>query len=295
MTTPPATGRLAWAQSLSYDATEDRAVITALSRGRTGTLQAVSLVAGAGLQMILRGGWLAVASCDDLTNAVVGSREDHYIQANPGPASGSREDWLWCETHPEEGTWELKILPAAQAAVLPGLQLARIIVPQGANLASQMTIVGTTAELDRRLLAYATRNFEIGLGGWSYTNYGAAAPLATTSEEVWCRPGQWYRIRFTMIGPDVVEGTLNHAIGIGWRQASQPQNQMVLARAFAKRHTGVGQPSFAECEWSFRYLAGVGQWRVFDGRYWMVGNGLFRMCNFNVGEHAVLTVEDMGT
>jgi len=302
MTTP--SGKLVWAQAETYDAVDDRTLIRALARDRVGTLAAVDAVAGPGLQVILRGGWVAVASCDDATSAVVGSREDQVIMANPGPASDSREDWLWCETHPDEGTWELKILPAAQAALLPGIQIAVITVPAGANLASQMTIVPTIAELDRRLLSWTARNYDIGVGGWSYQNYGQAAPLAVESYPCVMRPGQWYRIKFIMLGPDVVSGPSRiHAIGIGWRLAGQQQNQMVMARAHACSYPPntanpavESQPNWQMCEWTFRYTGAVPVSRVFDGRYWIIGTGLFRMCNLaNVGDHAVLTVEDAGS
>jgi len=298
MTTP--SGKLVWAQAETYDAVDDRTLIRALARDRVGTLAAVDAVAGPGLQVILRGGWVAVASCDDATSAVVGSREDQVVMANPGPASDSREDWLWCETHPDEGTWELKILPAAQAALLPGIQIAVITVPAGANLASQMTIVPTIAELDRRLLSWTARNYDIGVGGWSYQNYGQAAPLAVESYPCVMRPGQWYRIKFVMLGPDVVSGpSFVHAIGIGWRLAGQQQNQMVLGKAHACSYNQpqVAQPNWQMCEWTFRYPSNAAPVsRVFDGRYWIIGSGLFRMCNLaNVGDHAVLTVEDAGS
>jgi hypothetical protein len=305
MTTPAPVGKLVWAQAETYDAVDDRTLIRALARDRVGTLAAVDAVAGSGLQVILRGGWVAVASCDDATSAVVGSREDHVVMANAGPASGSREDWLWCETHPDEGTWELKILPATQAALLPGIQIATITVPQGANLASQMTIIPTIAELDRRLLSWTARNYEIGQGGWNYQNYGQAAPLSVESYPCVMRPGQWYRIKFVMLGPDVVSGPSRiHAIGVGWRLAGQQQNQMVMARAHACSYppntvnpATESQPNWQMCEWTFRYPStSAPVSRIFDGRYWIIGNGLFRMCNLpNVGDHAVLTVEDVGS
>ena len=298
MTTP--SGKLVWAQAETYDAVDDRTLIRALARDRLGTQAAVDAVAGTGLQVILRGGWVAVASCDDGTSAVVGSREDHTVNATPGPGSGSREDWLWCETHPDEGTWELKILPAAQAAALPGIQIAVITVPAGANLASQMTIVPTIAELDRRLLSWTARSYEIGQGGWNYQNYGQAAPLAVDSYPCVMRPGQWYRIKFVMLGPDVVSGPSRvHAIGVGWRVAGQVPGQSVMAKAHACSYPPnpptESQPNWQMCEWTFRYT-GAPVSRVFDGRYWIIGNGLFRMCNLaNVGDHAVLTVEDVGS
>src|SRR5580704_3202081 len=108
MTTP--TGKLAWGQAANYDASDDRAVITAVTAGRVGLVRPVVVAAGAGLQVIIRGGWVGVASCDDLTSAVVGSREEHVVTAVPGPASGSREDVVWCDTNPDEGTWELSVI-----------------------------------------------------------------------------------------------------------------------------------------------------------------------------------------
>ena len=298
MTTPPPEGRLLWAQPLSYDAVEDRLVIRALARGRIGTLAQVTAEAGSGLQVIVRGGWLAVASCDDGTSAVVGAREDHVVAANAGPASGgSREDWLWCETHPDEGSWELRILPAGQAAQLPGIQLATITVPQGANLAAQMTIIGTTAELDRRLLSFSARNYEWGEGGWSDTSWGNAGGNAVVSEPVTVRPGQWYRVIHELNSVDVIQGSGQAAIGVGWRPTGQAQNTTVLHRAEMVQHNGYRLARGCRVQWTFRNYDSAPSSRIFEGRYWVSqGNGLYRMGTVGgFGDHQVLTVEDMGS
>lgn len=305
MTTPDPTGRLIWSQAGTYDAVDDRYVIRALARGKVGTLAPVIATAGIGLQVIVRGGWLGVASCDDGTSGIVGAREDHYVLANAGPASGSREDWLWCETHPEEATWNLRILPAAQAALLPGIQLARITVPQGANLASQMTIVGTTAELDRRLLSYSALSYEFGAGGWSHNTWGGGIVTAIVSEPVTCRWGQWYRVTHEMNSPDKVQGAASGAfIGVGWRPSNQPQNTAQLAQAsthaFPMAAAGGGGENWranaARVSWVFRYTPVEPQVRLFEGRFWMEGNGLFRMGTRNgIGPHQILTVEDLGS
>ena len=140
MTEP--TGKLAWGQAASYDAVDDRAVITAVTRNRLGLVWPTEVVAGAGLQIRVRGGWLGVASCDDGTSAVVGDRADQVVNAIPGPATGSREDVIWCDTNPDEGTWTMTVIPAAAMIGRSGIQLAGITVPANANLASEMNIVG---------------------------------------------------------------------------------------------------------------------------------------------------------
>ena len=151
------TGKLAWGQSAAYDAIDDRAVIAAVTRNRLGLVWPPTVRAGAGLSVILEGGWLGVASCGDHTSAVVGSRLDQVIQAVPGPATGSRADWLWCDTEPDSGTWSLIVIPRTAAVNRPGIPIAFITVPANATLASQMTILPVQAELERRLMMYDGR------------------------------------------------------------------------------------------------------------------------------------------
>ena len=128
MTETP-TGRLAWGQAGVYDAIDDRAVIRALSGGRLGLVAPVSIAAGAGLNVVIAGGWLGVADCGDRTSAVVGSQAENVVQANPGPATGERTDYVWCDLEPDDGTWSLAVIPAATSAGRPGIPIATIVVP----------------------------------------------------------------------------------------------------------------------------------------------------------------------
>ena len=103
--------------------------------------------AGAGLSVILEGGWLGVASCGDHTGAIIGSRLDQVIQAVPGNTTGSRADWLWCDTEPDSGTWSLIVIPRTAAVKGPGIAITFIETPAEATHASQMTILPVQAEL----------------------------------------------------------------------------------------------------------------------------------------------------
>ena len=152
------TGKLAWGQAAAYDAIDDRSVIAAVTRNRTGLVWPPTVRAGTGMNIILEAGWLGVASCGDHTSAVAGSRLDQVIPANPGPATGSRDDWLWCDTEPDSGVWSLVVIPRSAAVGRFGMPLAYITVPANATSASQLTIVPVSAELERRLLGYDERN-----------------------------------------------------------------------------------------------------------------------------------------
>ena len=108
------TGPLAWGQAGIYDAIDDRLVIAAVTRYRTGLTWPIEAAAGSGLNVIVRGGWVGVADCGDRTSAVVGSRVDTTITAIPGPATGSREDLIWVDTQPDAGTWVMRVITASR-------------------------------------------------------------------------------------------------------------------------------------------------------------------------------------
>jgi hypothetical protein len=301
MTTPAPTGKLAWAQAQVYDAIDDRAVITALARGKVGLVRPPEVIAGTGLQMLIRGGWLGVASCGDRTSAVVGERADSVVQVNPGPGTGSREDVIWCDTYPDDGYWELTVITLPQAAGRPGLPIAGLIVPANANLASQMTIIPMDASLDRRLLSWSTGNVVITPGmGWNYGTWGQATPVNIASSECVMEPGQWYRVRFQAANADCIQGpSLIGRIGVGYRTAGQGVSTSILTRESTIGYAALSRPTWAEVEWVFRHAKTDAQvFRVFDGRMWHEGSGIYRYGSRQGGgnqPHLVLTVEDIGS
>ena len=296
MTTP--SGKLAWGQAGSYDAVDDRLVITAVTRGRIGLVAPTVVEAGAGLTLILRGGWLGVATCGDRTSAVVGAREDLPVQALAGPPTGQpRQDVLWCDTNPDEGSWSVSVLTEGQTFGRFGLPLAYITVPVNANLASQFTIIPADAQLERRLLSYTTQSFDVGLGGWNYTSWGQANGINTASLMCVMEPGQWYRVRFDSHGCTSIEGSLQGRIGVGYRTAGQPSDASQLMRTRAIPWAVTNREAPASCEYVFRHDPSAQRVnRVFDGRLWLLFAGLYRPTSAaQTGPQCVLTVEDIGS
>lgn len=134
------TGLLMWGQAGIYNGVDDRAVITAVTDNAIGGIvRPPGLSAGPGLALNVAGGWVAVASCGDGTNAVVRAAITHQVQVPAGAPGVTRRDLLWCDTYPDDGRWVLRVIREAEMPGRPGLPLARITVPPGANLASQMT------------------------------------------------------------------------------------------------------------------------------------------------------------
>lgn len=174
MTTP--TGLLMWSQPSTYDAVDDRLVITALAGGATGVVQAVTMTAGTGLTVNLSP-WLALASCDDGTLAVAGDQQTSAITETAGGGT-ARTDLLWCDTAPDTGAWTLSLISAAQATGRSGVLLGQITVPANASLASQMTFTPSrqTAAASSTVLAH-------GLGGTPSIGAasGSRVTLATAS------------------------------------------------------------------------------------------------------------------
>jgi hypothetical protein len=303
--TTPAQGKLAYGQPQTYDAVDDRSVIAVVTNGRLGLVRPVVCVPGSGLQVIVRANWAGVASCDDGTSAVVGSREDQVVQANPGQAGQPREDVLWCDTDPDEGTWELSVMTRAQAAGRAGIPLVWITTPANANLASQLTLRPVDASVERRLMAYQTRNDTTVRQSVSW---GASAGWELPSQEVTMEPGQWYRVRYLTSSAQLVaapsgfreNGELR--MGIGYRQAGQLPALSVLAREAALNFSYVGgtTPGYqqAEVEWVFRHSPTDQAFdRVFTGRMWSIVNGVqFRVNGSGLaGSPQMITVEDIGS
>lgn len=142
MTMP--TGLLQWGQTGTYDAIDDRLVITALAAGRTGLVRPAVLTAAAGLDVELQGGWLAIADAGDGTSCVVGSRTGLTFTV-PAGGSSARTDVLWCDVTPGDAEWALALITPSQITGRAGVLLGSITVPANANLASQFTLAGGTA------------------------------------------------------------------------------------------------------------------------------------------------------
>jgi hypothetical protein len=291
MTTP--TGKLAWGQAAVYDAVDDRAVIAAVTRNRLGLVWPANVTPGSGLQLILEGGWLGVASCGDRTSAVVGSRLDQVIMANPGPATGApRLDWLWCDTEPDEGTWSLVVIPRSEAVGRAGIPLAFITCPANSTTAAEMTIASVGAELERRLMAYDSRNDARVASGVTWETADTIAWSACLAE-----PGQWYKARFTANSPMALTGTLEGRIGIGRRLTGGTEASSVLSRASAISYPRLNAPTAADVEYIFRHPTNspVTDY-TYIGRIWAAGNGTYRVNLItNQGPGLQLTVEDIGS
>jgi hypothetical protein len=300
--TTPATGKLAWGQAGNYDAHDDRGVITAVTGGRLGLVRPVRVEAGAGLQILIRGGWVGVASCDDYTSAVVGSSEDMVVDANPGPASGSRQDVVWCGTNPDEGTFRLQVMPAAATAGLSGIPLVNVTVPQGANLANQMGLVSVDASVERRVLSVTYMTSAQGFIDYVATGPGQAQNRALQSLPVYIEPGQWYRVRYYAACASVVGGpwppqSLEGRIAIFQRTQGQDFNNTVMRGGVICWARG-GVPVISEIDYVFRHdLRDPPVTRVFDGRIWTNGNATIRPGGYNeLGPYVqTFTVEDLGS
>jgi hypothetical protein len=293
MTTP--SGRLAWGQAGNYDAADDRAVIAAVSGLRTGLVTPLTARPGAGLFVIIDGGWLGIADCGDGTSGVVGDRGDLAVEANPGPATGERLDVIWCDVEPDEGTWELNVITAAEAAGRPGIPLVYLTVPAGAALAAQMDITPAERDIERRLLWQSAQS---NAGTGSGTTWGTAATV------VWTRdaglphvPGHWYRAVFQANSVMAVSGSLAGRIGVGSAPAFGTEGQTELGQATAIMYPAYNREGTARVEWVYRFDGPAPQNRLYRGRIWSAGIGQYRPNNVGstLGAGLLLTIEDMGT
>jgi hypothetical protein len=310
MTTPNPTGKLAYGQAANYDAVDDRAVVTAVTGGRLGLVRPVSAVAGTGLQIVVRAGWVGTASCDDLTSAVVGSREDMIVQANPGPASGPpRNDVIWCSTNPDEGTFELSVMTLAQSAGRSGLPLVNVLVPAGTNLASGMQLVPVDARIDRRTLSVTYMGTGGGFNDYNATSWGAAVGRGVESLPCFMEPGQWYRVRYiahccSLVGTIPPAGTrLEGAVAIGERTEGQLAVNSILRRGYVFAWPFFTVPTMIQAEYVFRHnLNDAPVWRVFDGRIWKHPTNVPANVSIRPGGYTdmgpfiqTFTVEDIGS
>jgi hypothetical protein len=295
MTTP--SGKLAWGQAGNYDAVDDRAVIAAVTRHRTGLTWPAVFSPSAGLQIIVRAGWLGVVGCGDGTSAVVGSRLDVVVTASPGPATGSRSDVIWCEAQPDEATWTLSVITLAQSASRVGIALANLVVPANANAASQIQITPVDASIERRVLAVRTVGSDTAprtTSNWGSANVSTVATLAPVQLE----PGQWYRVRFSTTSSQCIQGILTGRIGVGDRPAGQPATAAVLRKASSIPWRALNLETPGEVEYVFRHgLTAARESRTFDGRIWTTAiGGSYRYATItDEGAALTLTVEDLGS
>jgi hypothetical protein len=291
------TGPLAWGQAGIYDAIDDRLVIAAVTRYRTGLTWPIEVAAGTGLNVIVRGGWVGVADCGDRTSAVVGSRVDTTVTAIPGPATGSREDLIWVDTQPDQGTWIMRVITETDAAGRFGLGIGRITVPPNATLASQMDIRPVGASLERRLMLQNVWN-QVNQTRNEQTWADAAANTFAVGH-VPLEPGQWYKARFTATSPLALTGTINGRIGIGMRTEGQPANASDLGRANVIAYRQLGAAQAAAVEWVFRHPPGSARVnKMFDGRIWAAGTGTFYCQSVSAalaGDGMQITIEDIGS
>jgi hypothetical protein len=136
MTTP--SGLLAWGQSGSYDAIDDRRVIQALAAGRKGLVIVPTLGAATGLNVNV-GPWLALVGVPDGTTAVIGNRDASVMPVLAG-GSAARTETLWADINADGATWgPLQVLGSAALVGRTGVALGTITTPANANAASAMT------------------------------------------------------------------------------------------------------------------------------------------------------------
>lgn len=290
------TGLLAWGQGGIYDAIDDRLVISAVTRYRTGLTWPIEVAAGAGLNVIVRGGWLGVADCGDRTSAVVGSRTDTTVIAIPGPGTGSREDLIWVDVQPDEGRWLMRVITEAESAGRSGLLIGRITAGPGSTLASQMDIRSVNASLERRLMIQAAWTFPNELRNESTWIDAGRTGRQYMTAGVRLESGQWYKATFTANSPMAISGDLQGRIGIGMRTEGQGSDGSNLGRACVISYRQIlAAATHAQVIWTFRHI-GVPVTRNFDGRIWVAGTGTYYHCSVgNQGDGLQITVEDIGS
>lgn len=141
-------GLLSWGQAGVYNAVDDRLVIAAVTDSVTGVVRPAKLTAGTGLQVQVAAGWLAIASADDGTSCVAGSRQTHLVDV-PGGGGEQQQYHLWVDTNIDAGRWELRAVTQDDTIGRAGVSLGRITVPAGANLATQFSFAGLVPTLGR--------------------------------------------------------------------------------------------------------------------------------------------------
>jgi hypothetical protein len=293
MTTP--SGRLAWGQAGNYDAADDRAVIAAVTGFRTGLVAPIGARPGAGLFVIVEGGWLGVADCGDGTSAVVGHRLDLAVEARPGPGSGERLDVIWCDVEPDEGEWTLTVIGEAEQAGRPGIPVVYLTVPAGATLAAQMDIRPAERDIERRLLYYSSQTDARTLNAQTWQT--APTLVWTPAAGVPHSPGHWYRAAWQLNSVMAVTGSLAGRAGLGSSAAFGGEADTALGQATSISYAAYNRESTAYIEWIYRFTGPAPQNRVYRGRMWSVGAGTYRpnSTGAQFGAGLQLTIEDLGT
>lgn len=290
MTTP--SGLAMWGQAGSYNGIDDRAVIRAVTGGRTGLCIVPTVNAASGLNLTLKAGWLGVADCGDGTSLVVGSRTDQTVAGLAGPPTGTRTDLLWCDIQPDSATWSLSVINQSAATGRSGLALATLTVPANATLASQFTIAPSQAGLEKRMLyAFATNDTNVRTA----TAWSGAITLITGVATM--LPGHYYRVKTKADSfMAVAAGGQSARAGIGYRAAGAADSTSALQRSTCIQLPGLSQPSVVECEYTFGYpWASASVQRQFDGRWW-VGGGSYQVSGrTDQGAVISMTIEDLGT
>lgn len=289
MTTP--TGLLMWGQAGAYDAINDRSVIAAVTAGRVGLTAPVTATAGSGLQITIKGGWSGIAACGDGTSAVVGSTTDQVVTCNPGPASGSRTDFIWCDVQPDQGTWSLTVVDASTVAGRTGLPLVTLTVPANATLATQMTIAPYPPTLEKHLLASTAT---VDTNTRTATAWGGAVTVVTAVATV--LGGHYYRVRvITDSFMGVAAGSIDGRAGIGYRVAGAADATSTLYRSTCIALPAINRPTALAVEYVFGHPAGAAAVaRNFDGRFW-IATGSYKVCGrTDQGAALSISVEDLG-
>jgi hypothetical protein len=137
MTTPG--GILSYGQAGHYTAHTDRMVITGMAGNVPGIAAPAVFTAGAGLEVIVSGAWIAVAPAGDGTLCVIYPPGPLTIAEAPADAA-DRTDEVWAVIGDvETGQWFLQILPAGSSRSA-GIRLGTVLVPAGAQSAAEFTL-----------------------------------------------------------------------------------------------------------------------------------------------------------
>lgn len=142
-------GLLMWGQAGIFNGVDDRMVIAALAGSAVGVVREARITAGTGMTVNVGAGWLAIASCEDGTSCVVGSRQSHALTLPAGVPGTASVYHVWVDTHPDDARWELRAVPQGETIGRPGVSLGRVTVPAGASLASGAQFSGWVPTLGR--------------------------------------------------------------------------------------------------------------------------------------------------
>jgi hypothetical protein len=194
MTAPQ--GPLTWGQSNSYNAQDDRAVISALSNNTAGLIKAPTFSASGGLTMAI-GAFMAIVACGDGTSILANNTFSRTVTLAAGPASGSRTDIIWLDIDPDfSGVWTINVLTQAATVGRLGIKLGQVVMPQGANTAAAGTM--TPSPVSYKPFGAATvpvnvslyRSSQINMISANYINIGGTG-LGWQSEDLGSPVSLW--------------------------------------------------------------------------------------------------------